>query len=199
MEIVAVPVKPFGLAKARLAEVFTDEQRSDLGRATAAHTVGVISNVAGLAWVVTGDDEVAAWATEIGANVIIEHSPGKGLNAAADRVVEVADGGRWLIVHGDLPLLTEHDIESAWEGIPSEGFLLAPSHDGGTSAFGGSLRPSSFAYGAGSFHRHLALTRRSPTRIISRLGLLLDLDSPSDYRTAIAHTRGSWLTSETTR
>jgi 2-phospho-L-lactate guanylyltransferase len=199
MEIIAVPVKPFGLAKARLAQAFTNKQRSDLGRATAAHTIGVIANVAGLAWVVTGDDEVADWATDIGARVILEHSPGKGLNAAADRVVEVAGDGRWLIVHADLPLLTKHDVERAWEGIPSEGFLLAPSHDGGTSAFGGSLRPPSFAYGAGSFRRHLALTRRSPTRILSRLGFLLDLDSPSDYQTAIAHTRGSWLARETTR
>jgi 2-phospho-L-lactate guanylyltransferase len=199
MEIVAVPIKPFGLAKARLAEAFTDEQRSELGRATAANTIRVIANVTGLAWVVTGDDEVADWATDIGANVILEHSPGKGLNAAADRVVEVADDGRWLIVHADLPLLTENDIENAWEGTPREGFLLAPSHDGGTSAFGGNRRPPSFAYGAGSFHRHLALTRRSPTRTLTRLGFLLDLDSPSDYRTATAHTRGSWLVGETSR
>lgn len=199
MEIVAVPIKPFGLAKARLAEAFTDQQRADLGRATAAHTIEVIANFAGLAWVVTGDDEVAEWATEIGASVILEHSPGKGLNAAADRVVEVADDQRWLIVHADLPLLTEHDIERAWNGIPDEGFLLAPSHDGGTSAFGGNLRPPSFAYGAGSFHRHLAHTRRSPVRVIARLGFLQDLDSPSDYRTAVAHPRGSWLAGEATR
>lgn len=199
MEIIAVPIKPFGLAKARLAEAFSDRQRSDLGRATAAHTIRVISKVTGAAWVVTADEMVADWATDAGANVVLEHSPGKGLDAAAQRVVEVAGDGRWMIVHADLPLLTEQDIETAWGEIPDGGFLLAPSHDGGTSAFGGDVPFERFAYGAGSFHRHLAVTRRSPVRVFTRLGFLQDLDSPSDYRAAVSHARGSWLGEMTTR
>ena len=195
MEIAAIPLKPFGLAKARLAMWFDAEQRESLGRAVAAHTVEAVSRAVGKAWVVTGDEEVAEWARAHGAGVISEQSPDGGLNGAATSVVEAAEGGRWMIVHADLPLVTPEEVRTAWTAIPRNGHLLAPSHDGGTSVFAGCGRPPSFAYGPGSFHRHLAGVRRHPLRIMTTTGFLLDLDAPSDYETAVRHSRGSWLSS----
>ena len=195
MDIAAIPLKPFGLAKARLAMVFDAEQREALGRAVAAHTVEAVSAVVGKAWVVTGDEEVSEWARAHGAGVISEPSSDGGLSAAATSVVEAAEGGRWMIVHADLPLVTPKEVRSAWNGVPRNGYLLAPSHDGGTSVFAGYGRPPSFRYGPGSFHRHLAGVRRHPLRIVTTTGFLLDLDAPSDYEVAARHPRGSWLSS----
>ena len=195
MEIAAIPLKPFGLAKARLAMVFDAEQREALSRAVAAHTVEAVSAAVGKAWVVTGDEEVSEWAKAHGAGVISEPSSDGGLNAAATSVVEAAEGGRWMIVHADLPLVTPEEVRSAWNGVPRNGYLLAPSHDGGTSVFAGCDRPPSFAYGPGSFHSHLAGIRRHPLRVVATAGFLLDLDAPSDYEAAVRHPRGSWLSS----
>ena len=195
MDIAVIPLKPFGLAKARLAMSFDAEQREALGRAVAAHTLEAVSTAVGKTWVVTGDEEVAEWARAHGAGVISEQSSDGGLNTAATSVVEAAEGGKWMIVHADLPLVTPEEVSTAWNGIPRNGYLLAPSHDGGTSVFAGSGRPSSFAYGPGSFHRHLAGVRRHPLRVVATVGFLLDLDAPSDYEAATRHPRGSWLSS----
>ncbi len=192
MDIIAVPLKPFGLAKARLASAFDGAERECLGRRTAAHTLETIHEAFGSVWVVTSDAEVSAWAASRGAN-LIEEVPGGGLNGAAARVVEAAAGGRWMVVHADLPLLRPRDIADAWEEIPAPGLLLAPSHDGGTSVLGGSIPWSGFAYGPGSFRRHLGRARRLPTRVMARSGFLLDIDSPADYRAAADSRAGSWL------
>jgi 2-phospho-L-lactate guanylyltransferase len=194
MNLVAVPVKSFGLAKARLAAVFDQRQRADLSRATAAHTVTAILEAVGEATVIAGDGEVADWAHRLGADVVVEASgKSKGLSDAAQSVVDRRDVERWMIVHADLPLIHPDDIRAAWEGIPPAGFLLAPSHDGGTSVIGGDRVTLSFSYGPGSFHRHLAAAFNRPHRIVTRRGFLLDLDSPSDYAAAINDPDGSWL------
>ena len=72
MNIVAVPVKPFGLAKARLASEFNGEQRANLGMATAAKTVNAVLDSIGAAFVVTANHDVATWAVGLGASVIEE-------------------------------------------------------------------------------------------------------------------------------
>ena len=197
MEIAAVPLKSFGNAKTRMAEAFDSRSRESLGRAIAAHTIEVVADAVGAVCVVTSDDEVAGWAEARDAEVILERR--EGLNAAADRIIEAAAGERWMIVHADLPLLNPEDVQVAWNGIPEDGFLLAPSHDGGTSVFAGRVPSASFAYGAGSFHRHLARVRRHPLRIVARPGFLLDLDAPSDYAAASRHPLGSWLDSAVDR
>ncbi len=191
MEIAAVPLKQFDLAKARMAVGFDATQREKLGRAVAAHTLDVVAGALGAVWVVTSDAAVADWAGERGARIILERRT--GLNAAASRVIELAGAGRWMILHSDLPLLTSEDVSSAWNGIPRDGFLLAPSRDGGTSVVAGEAPAPSLAYGPGSFHRHLAGVRRYPVQVITRTGFLLDVDAPSDYAAAARHPRGSWL------
>ena len=82
----------------------------------------------------------------------------------------------------------------AWNAVSSGSWVLAPSSDGGTSLIGGSGDPGfDFAYGVGSFHRHLARLRRCSPKVVFRLGLALDLDHPSDLEAALSHPRGRWL------
>ncbi|MDF1596118.1 MAG: 2-phospho-L-lactate guanylyltransferase [Acidimicrobiia bacterium] len=195
MDIVAVPIKPFGLAKARLASSFSGTQRAALGRATATRTVTSVLDALGKASVVTADEEVAEWAGRLGASVIAEPiGKRSGLNGAAREVVSAARGGMWMIIHADLPLITVSDIRIAWAAALEGDFVLAPSHDGGTSVIGGIESNFAFSYGPGSFHRHLAATGHLPVRILTRLGFLLDLDDPTDHQAAIRHPLGIWLT-----
>lgn len=195
MDIIAVPIKPFGLAKARLASSFDGEQRAALGLATATRTVTAILDALGKVSVVTADEEVMEWAGRLGASVIAEPIGRRsGLNGAAREVVATAGGATWMIIHADLPLVAASDIRIAWAYAHDGEFVLAPSHNGGTSVIAGTESDFPFSYGPGSFHRHLAATRHLPVRILTRLGFLLDLDDPTDHQAAIRHPLGSWLT-----
>src|SRR5690606_35677285 len=88
----------------------------------------------------------------------------------------------------DLPLVTPEDIRAAAALLEAGNSHIAPSDDGGTSLIGGH-RPCRFAYGPGSFHRHLA--RADDPAVIVRRGLALDLDRPGDFEAAALLEAGS--------
>ena len=118
-----------------------------------------------------------------------------GLDSAAGRLVEVAGGRPWGIVFADLPLLEESDVLALVDGADTDA-VVAPSIDGGTNAILGHS-PIDFAYGPGSFARHLhRLRARSPVSVVVRRGLALDLDSPSDLDHAVR--MSPWLASQLT-
>ncbi len=181
--LIAIPVKPFGVAKARLRPVLNADQRSRLGRAIAAHTIDLASKTGGSVAVVTGDTGVANWAVRLGADVISEPEPG-GLNEAAAAVAALRkQGGGWAILHADLPLLELTELKGALEKWRAGQILLAPSYDGGTSLLVAD-GDFPFAYGPESFHRHLKVAP-DRTRVVIRRGLAIDLDTPSDLLAAL--------------
>jgi 2-phospho-L-lactate guanylyltransferase len=127
--------------------------------------------------IVTPDPDVRRWAETLDAAWIGEPAPG-GLNAAAAAGVTTADGAPWLVIHADLPAITPTDV-AVGAALAAAGTVLAPSHDGGTSLVGGVAPSFPFAYGPGSFFRHLTATAGHAT-ILVRPGLALDLDAPRD-------------------
>ncbi len=187
-----MPVKPFGVAKARLAGVLDATTRSRLGKAIAARTAAVAAAAGAEVAVVTADPGVARWARNLGHGVIDEGTaPGKGLDAAAAAAVATATGRgcRWAIVHADLPLATVEDLTAVFSA--SAGAVsLAPTHDGGTSVIAG-FGPFPFAYGPASFHRHLASAPGAV--VVSRPGLAHDLDTPDDLGVVLQLAAGVWL------
>ena len=190
--LVGIPIKPFGIAKARLSGVLDDRTRSRLGRAIAAHTLAAAAGSGARAVVVTGDEGVARWARRHRWPVVAE-PPGAGLDGAAAALVAAAAGRPWAVLHADLPLLVAGDLVVAWHAAATGGPVISPSHDGGTSLVAGT-GPFRFSYGPGSFHRHL---RSLPSAtIVVRSGLALDLDTVADLRVALAVPAGSWLRSE---
>ncbi len=177
--LVGVPIKPFGVAKRRLAPAVDAATRSLLGRAIAADTLSAVAASGALPVVVTGDAGVASWARAAGWEVIGER-PGSGLDGAAAAVV-AASPRSWAVLHADLPLVGPADLAAAWEvDAPT---VLAPSRDGGTNLFVGS-RPMRFAYGPGSFTRHFA--GAPGATVVVRPGLALDLDTPADLAAVIS-------------
>ena len=164
MILAAIPIKPFGVAKARLAPVLGQAERSRLGRAIAARTARIAAAAGAEVIVVTADEGVAAWAETESIGVLREDPDlGGGLNGAAATAVRHATdlGVRWAIVHADLPVAAEGDLRRVFEAA-SRAAVIAPSYDGGTNAIGGGGGDFPFAYGAGSYHRHLASSPEAP-------------------------------------
>ncbi|NNL68877.1 MAG: 2-phospho-L-lactate guanylyltransferase [Acidimicrobiia bacterium] len=183
--LLAIPVKPFGVAKARLSPVLDARRRSLLGKRIAAHTVGEAGATGARVAVVTGNTGVAAWAGELGVEVIGESGVyGTGLNGAA--TAATTDAGRtgsdWMILHADLPHLTRRDLTEAIDRFAPGRYVLAPSYNGGTTLLMGT-GPFAFHYGPGSFHHHLRSAGQK-AEVLVRRGLALDLDTPNDLETA---------------
>lgn len=186
--LAGVPIKPFGVAKARLAPALDAAARSRLGRAIAAHTLHTVAASGASPAVVTADRGVARWARRRGWRVI-EEPTGGGLDGAAQAVVAAAHGGSWAVLHADLPFVSEVDLADAWR-MSGGRMVIAPAHDGGTSLIAGT-RPFVFSYGPGSFHRHLQTA--PDAAVFVRPGLALDLDTVRDLEVALARRNGAWL------
>lgn len=191
--LAAIPIKPFGVAKARLAGVLDAPGRSRLGKAVAARTAGAATDAGALVAVVTGDPGVAAWARGNGFLTIDEQaSPRHGLNGAAEAaLIEASRRQRcWAIIHADLPLITPAELTPIFAAAQRE-VVLVPSHDGGTNVLAGNRTSFHFSYGPASFHAHLAY--RPQARIVSSARLALDLDTADDLTRALRHADGRWL------
>jgi 2-phospho-L-lactate guanylyltransferase len=173
-----------------MAEDLAPAARSRLGQSLAERTAALAIDAGMVPILVAGDADVAGWALELGFPSIPD--PGGGLNEAAvvgARWAEAASSN-WLVLHTDLPLLSIDELEEVSKALATTGWVIAPSADGGTSALGGSGE-AVFSYGPGSFHLHLG--RFPEARVISRLGLLHDVDSFADLVSARRHPRGAWL------
>ncbi len=178
---VLVPVKAFQRAKVRLAPALDPAARVELARSMATTVVAAAGPLP--VWVVCDDDEVAAWAATVGAEVCWR--PGLGLNAAVRSGVDhlaAAGVGHAIVAHADLP---HADDLASLAGPP--GVTLVPDRrDDGTNVI---VLPTTvgftFAYGAQSFARHLAEARRTglPVRVERRPRLGWDVDEPADLAT----------------
>lgn len=178
---VLIPVKAFVDAKARLAPALGPAERAQLAETMATTVVHAASTLP--VWVVCDDDAVAAWATKVGANVLWK--PGRGLNGAvAEGVTDLAhlDIGRAIVVHADLPHARDLAHLAARDGIT----LVPDRRDDGTNVI---VLPTDsgfeFAYGPGSFSRHVEEAQRRVDVVHierdERLGW--DVDVPADLVT----------------
>jgi 2-phospho-L-lactate guanylyltransferase len=191
--VVALPIKPFAAAKQRLAAVLSVEQRRSLSKALAGRSADTAIAAGALPLVLAADEEVARWAEERGIAWIPDR--GLGLDGAATGAVEWSTerGHPWIICHADLPLLGVADLSAAIRQVESGRPVIAASTDGGTSLIGAQVDRFDFAYGPGSFHRHLARLQTTDPVILSRIGLSLDVDEPADLIAAGRHRRAAWL------
>lgn len=186
-----VPVKPFASAKSRLASVLSAEERAGLSREFLGHALGVLAQVPAIArtLVVSRDPAALAVARAQGATTVLE-TGAQGLNAAlthATRVARDGQAGAVLILPTDLPLLSAADVaELVGEDSARPLVVIAPDrHELGTNAL--LVRPPDvlpYAFGEGSFMRHVALATNAGVRVhVCRLpGIRLDVDVPDDLK-----------------
>ncbi len=190
---VLVPVKRFTAAKGRLTGVLGDLDRARLAEWMASGVLDVVAEIP--TFVACDDEQVAAWAQRMGAQVI--WGAGLGLNGAVDDGVDhvVANGyDHVLVSHADLALPGAL-LEVAHEGC----ITLVPDrrHDGTNVMSFPATHRLRAAYGGGSFARHLdqALTMATvPVEVRSDPQLSLDLDTPRDLaHPLIAKVLPPWL------
>lgn len=188
--LVVIPVKSFDLAKSRLADVLSAEQRETLGSALAAHTAWTARDAGADIVIVAGAEEVRHWAQRIGFAAVGQPSDRIGLNGAAAFGAGLASNAARAayLLHADLPLLTPHVLRRAFR---VRGPVIAPSYDGGTTLLGPVPDGFEFAYGVGSYTRHLAVLPAA--RPIISPELALDVDSSHDLVRALAAREGRWL------
>ena len=111
---------------------------------------------------------------------------GRGLNAELNALVELQRPTRLLVIHADLPLVSIDDIAALISGDGAACAIAPDRHGSGTNALA-LVEPLGFdfAFGPDSFMRHCAAAK-GKARVVTRLGLELDIDTADDLDAAIS-------------
>jgi 2-phospho-L-lactate guanylyltransferase len=187
-----IPVKPLNRAKSRLADVLTPEQRQQLAESMFRHVLETVRGVPQIigTLVISRDSKALSIAREYDAKTVQETGAPE-LNAALTRATQVV--ASWgveslLILPADLPLLSADDLMdmiSMGRGSPSV-VIATDEHQDGTNAL--FMRPPGiipYAYGPGSYQRHVTLARHAGVRVKTFFSehLSLDIDVSDDLET----------------
>ncbi len=187
---VIIPVKPLRLAKSRLANILTPEDRQQVAEAMLRHvlqTVRDTNQITGTL-VISRDNHALSLAREYGAKTIQE-SGAPELNTALMRATSIV--GSWgcdavFILPADLPLITPEDITKMLEmgRQPHPNIVIATDRNkDGTNAL--YIQPPGlidYAYGQNSFNRHAVLARDAGAEVTVYQSdrMLQDIDLPED-------------------
>jgi 2-phospho-L-lactate guanylyltransferase len=189
---VLIPVKRFDHAKGRLGTLLTSDERVRLARWLAGRVVGAAAPLP--VFVACDNDDVAAWADDVGAEVL--WSPGMGLNGAVDsgRATIAGKGFEHLVVaHSDLPFADDLGRLATPDTIT----LVPDRAQAGTNVLALPVGAAFTAsYGANSFRAHLAMAMDDRFRVEVRRDpyLALDVDTPADLRHPALHEElPAWL------
>lgn len=186
---VIIPVKPLPSAKSRLQHVLSPEQREMLAERMLRHVLTVVRSVPTVAGVlvISRDNRALALARDYGAHTVQESGAPELNNALmrATKVIESWRGEAVLILPADLPLITADDVREMIEcGSTYNSVVIATDEaEDGTNAL--MTRPPGlfpYAYGVGSFQRHIALAEAAGAHveIYRSERLMLDIDVPAD-------------------
>lgn len=198
MTTAVVPLRGM-TGKTRLAEHLDAAARRDLVALLFRHVVATVLAAGPVrdVVVVTQDPAFAATALPADPRVAVVAQPGDapGLDGAVDvgrRLALDRGAGRVLVVHADLPLLTEEDVRALLS--PGAAVVLGPDRAGtGTNALVLDAAARGFAtrFGPGSraAHEAHAATLGLPTAVVRRTGTATDLDTPADWAALPAEVR----------
>jgi len=185
-----VPVKPFGIAKQRLAAVLDADARAMLARGMfrdVMATLAQLDELAGIV-VVTSDAVAAEIAAGQGAHVVPDRENVGVSRALAQAIPALKQFGcdAMLALPADIPYATAAELRAAIAALSDHDIVLAPAAgDGGTNLL--AARPPdaiAFRFGQDSFGRHLAAARAAglAPAILDLPGVGRDIDSPADLR-----------------
>ena len=175
---VLIPLKAFNVAKLRLAEVMTEDERVELAKKMAEIVIEAAKPLP--VAIVCDDEDVAAWALTQETKVIWADRPGLnnavqiGVNTLTEQGVE-----KIIIAHGDLPKAIRLSHCADFNGIT----FVPDRHKDGTPVL---VIPTgldfNFFYGPDSYALHIAEAERLsvPWRSLFDLELSHDVDEPED-------------------
>lgn len=166
------------MAKGRLSETLSPQQREELARTCAEAVVRAAHPLP--VYVACSDPDVVEWATQLGASIVQCPTPGLD-NAVTTARAHLREHGfdHVIVSHADLPL-AHRLAHLAHPGIVT---MVADRHRDGTNVLSFPLS-SSFrtAYGPGSLDNHIQIAIHSqlPYEVIEDDSLALDLDTADD-------------------
>lgn len=175
-----IPLKAAGFRKSRLRSRLQSQTRERLSEALARHVAEVLLACPGIGRVVLLGghplDPRLQW--------LPDH--GRGLNAELAAAESRLGNTPLLILPADLPWLDVPDVDAMLEA-GSIGSAIAPDRHGvGTNGLAlAAPRAFPFAFGQGSFDRHLG-SAGPAMAIVRRVGLAFDIDTPHDLDVALA-------------
>jgi 2-phospho-L-lactate guanylyltransferase len=189
-----VPVKPFAIAKRRLALVLNSDERAQLARLMLEDVLDVLAACTILSGVIviTRDDAAGRIAQMSGACVLSD--PVLDINAAVEAAIDLLRERRsagMIVVPSDVPLLPSPLIEELGDHIsPARAVALVPAtRDGGTNLLACSpVDAISPSFGPNSFRRHCSAARGAgimPTVLASE-DAGLDIDRSEDLAAFLA-------------
>jgi 2-phospho-L-lactate guanylyltransferase len=195
--VALVPVKPFSLAKSRLAAVASPQQRQRLAEAMLEDVLSAVvsARLPAVVTVVGSDDGAARAAARFGCG--FHHDADGTLNdqlERARRVACVSDDCSLLCLPADVPCITPVDIHALVQGAQEGAALCISPIDGGTNALcTRAAHAVPFRYGAGSGQAHLAACKAAGLAVRTlHSPRLRDIDRPDDLAWLLdagAHTR----------
>ena len=191
---VVLPLKDFVNAKQRLSGVLAPHERRRLFHAMVEDVLDVLSQHPLIEQtVIVSDDPSAAMLAEHYQVEYLEESRlnAKGLNdvvtAAAKVLAEERGVEDILIVHGDLPLISEHELQRlimTHQMSEKPAISIAPdTHKQGSNCMLCSPpQVIQFHYGENSFQKHSdeAKQRDITVNVVPQPGLACDIDNPAD-------------------
>jgi 2-phospho-L-lactate guanylyltransferase len=182
-----LPVKPFDEAKSRLDSVLSAPERHDLARGLLLHVLETLQGCEAVdhALVVSSDPLALRLAGEHGAMTLQETRAGLNQALVQARRHAMEQGAQSLLVlASDLPLVEASDLDAIFAAGDAAVVLAPDRRRLGTNAL--LLRPPdviAFAFGEGSFERHvdLALAAGHVAIEVALPGLAFDVDLSEDW------------------
>lgn len=192
--VAVIPVRGSSSAKTRLSPLFTEDERLALVWVMLRRLVGEVSSsgVVDHTVIVTRDPAAVEHhiPTSDELSVLGQSPASRGLNGGLEsaRTWAIDQGfDVMLVIPGDLPVISAHDIRAL---VEAEGSLVLASDRGeeGTNALRIDLRcwdatAFRFSMGPGSFCHHFNEASRlgGTAHALFRVGVAHDLDSPKDW------------------
>lgn len=177
-----IPIRAFAVGKARLSGTLEDAPRAELAEWMADQVVAAAGALPSV--VVSSADDVRAWGARRRVTVIDD--PGDLNGAAAAGVAWCTGHGlvRAIVAHADLPRAPAGGLVRFAADDAQPIVTVVPCHrDDGTPVISVPVSAAfSFAYGPGSFRRHLAVAHAAglAVRVLRDPLLGFDVDLPSD-------------------
>ncbi|MDT0576309.1 2-phospho-L-lactate guanylyltransferase [Croceicoccus sp. F390] len=179
-----VPIRIGIAGKSRLEKVMDAAVREKLAVTMAHHVIDVLTHCQAIGSVAVLSNmpflhPATTWAKDWG----------RGLNPEISAFRIASGPAPLLVMHADLPLLEEADVEALLAAATGHGIALATDRAGeGTNVLAlADGRPFAFRFGPGSRSLHCAQDADMP--VLQRCGLSADLDTPDD----LAFLRGRGL------
>lgn len=184
---VVIPLKDLHSAKSRLGKALDDDQRESLVVAMALDLIDLVSvhpSVAGVA-VIAGEHWESHLPNTAGLRVLREADLGaRGLNPLLERALATLQSRQTLLLHGDLPLLGDADLNALQRQLVLQSLVLCPDDAcEGTNALAFCAHdrlPCRFGDNSFTRHRQLARQRGRPWSLLKTPGFALDIDAIVD-------------------